>query len=143
MAGRAAQERFFREEVRREEMLSSLSAVERSLEAPRGFEGSRDLSQLAAALASWIDAADTAAGVHALNDQRACAEGALSHFNSGQLEAVQEIQRLSFEADDADSPEELAHLNARAREAVGTAIRLQIHKQRLADKIRAGGGDSE
>lgn len=126
----------FREQIRREEMLSSLASVERALEAPPGIDGGRDLSQLASSLAAWIDAADASCGAHMLADEFAWAADTLQRFFAGQREAVEEIQSLGLEAEHADSPEELAHLNERAREAVGTALRLQMRKQRFVRRVR-------
>ena len=47
-----------------------------------------------------------------------------------------EIQTLALDAEAADSPEEMIHLNERAREAVATAVRLQMRKQRYVAAVR-------
>lgn len=126
----------FREQIKREEMLSSLASVERALESPPSVDGGRDLSQLASSLAAWIDAADAACGAHALSDSEAWAADTLQRFFAGQREAIDEIRSLGLEAEHADSPEELSHLNERAREAVGSALRLQMRKQRFVRRVR-------
>ena len=130
----------FRETLQREELLRTLDDVERSLDGPSSprFASARDLVHLESALSSWIDAADLASGVNALAEDQAWAADTLTRFRTAQRESIDEIRRVIAEAEDADSPEELAHLNERAREAVANAVKLQSRKQRFVERVLDG-----
>lgn len=141
MPGRNGSRDGFREAVSREELLRSLSAVETVLAGPPApsFAGSaRDLVHLEGALLSWIAASDAASGVELLGDDPAWAADTLDRFRDGQREALEQIRRLIGDAELAESPEEIAHLSERARDAVASAVRLQTRKQRLVARVFDG-----